>query len=87
MYSSSRDNDILKGHDIALLEMINPVSFSDSIWPACLPGTTIKIKHHGHQGFYSFLNIDFFYIFQNFKLKELSVNLKKQNVYHRQDRG
>ena len=51
MYSSSRDNDILKGHDIALLEMTNPVSFSDAIWPACLPGTTIKYRIMG-SGFF-----------------------------------
>ena len=35
---SSRDNDILEGHDLALLELETAVPLSDSVWPACLPG-------------------------------------------------
>jgi len=38
----SRDNGILKGHDIAILELSRKVSLSDSVWPACLPSVDIQ---------------------------------------------
>merc|ERR1719483_767550 len=33
----AKDNDILEGHDIALLELTEEVTLSDIVWPACLP--------------------------------------------------
>ena len=37
-----QDNDILAGHDIALLELTEEVTLSDVVWPACLPGSSGK---------------------------------------------
>ena len=34
----SQDNDILDGHDIALIRLSREVTLSDTVWPACLPG-------------------------------------------------
>ena len=33
-----QDNDILDGHDIALIRLSREVTLSDTVWPACLPG-------------------------------------------------
>jgi len=33
----AKDNGILDGHDIALLELTEEVTLSDVVWPACLP--------------------------------------------------
>ena len=36
--SISQDNNILDGHDIALIRLTREVTLSDTVWPACLPG-------------------------------------------------
>ena len=41
-----QDNDILEGHDIALLELTEEVTLSDIVWPACLPGRSIQNQLH-----------------------------------------
>jgi len=33
----TKDNDILDGHDIALIRLSREVTLSDTVWPACLP--------------------------------------------------
>ena len=39
-----KDNSILDGHDIALLELSEDVTLSDVVWPACLPGCYSNIE-------------------------------------------
>ena len=36
-----QDNNILGGHDIALIKLSREVLLSDTAWPACLPGTRL----------------------------------------------
>jgi len=33
----TKDNNILDGHDIALIRLTTEVTLSDTVWPACLP--------------------------------------------------
>ena len=39
MDNPSQDNNILDGHDIALIRLSREVTLSDTVWPACLPGS------------------------------------------------
>ena len=38
-----QDNNILDGHDIALIRLTTEVTLSDTVWPACLPGSNISL--------------------------------------------
>ena len=38
-----QDNNILDGHDIALIRLTTEVTLSDTVWPACLPGSNLSL--------------------------------------------
>ena len=40
-----QDNNILDGHDIALIRLTTEVTLSDTVWPACLPGSNIFLTY------------------------------------------
>ena len=33
-------NNITSGHDLAVLELVKPVTFSTTVWPICLPASS-----------------------------------------------
>ena len=35
-------NNITHGHDLAVLELVKPVTFSTTVWPICLPASVDK---------------------------------------------
>ena len=40
-----QDNNILDGHDIALIRLTTEVTLSDTVWPACLPGSNLSLTY------------------------------------------